>query len=201
MAGNRHGVLIFKSDSAQDIRPGIQMDMVGVQTVMVGGQHHIETFAGFAGDFPQESGWRTATIPVVLDSDDLAVTQFHPGKVNGTALGMFGQATALAVAKSGISRFGVAADQSAVISAQMIDMFNLAAEMLASQGLDDFRDQARQDFGSGAAHDGWSGDRHRAAGNPHRIFDGALPLAKTVEGFKGNMFLGQVSTADGAGIT
>jgi hypothetical protein len=68
----------YSADAAQVVGTDVQMEMVVMQLVGRGRQHHREISAGPGGDGMQEPAARTAVGPVFFDIDLAAIGQLQP---------------------------------------------------------------------------------------------------------------------------
>src|SRR6266436_7857563 len=79
---------------AQAARADIEMDVVVMLGVAVGGQHDREITAGPARQMTQEQTLGPALAPIVLDADRRAVGQAKAGNVDRPAQGMLAEVAA-----------------------------------------------------------------------------------------------------------
>src|SRR6202795_2885938 len=79
---------------AEPVPADIEMDVVAMLGVAVGGQHDREITAGPARKTMQEQALRSALAPIVLDADSGAVGQAKPGDVDRPAQGVLAEVAA-----------------------------------------------------------------------------------------------------------
>src|SRR6266436_1616837 len=79
---------------AQAARADIEMDVVVVLGVAVGGQHDREITAGPARKMPQKQALRPALAPIVFDADGAAVGQAKTRDVDRPARGVLAEVAA-----------------------------------------------------------------------------------------------------------
>ncbi len=109
--------------AAELLAAQIEMQVVVVVAVVIGGQHDVEALAGALGERVEEQGLRAGPAPVALDVDDRMVGQVEAEHVDGAAVRVLGEILA-------------AADLAARIGAGMIDPRHRLLEVALGQRLD-----------------------------------------------------------------
>src|SRR5437016_8001151 len=148
------------------VRADIEMDVVVMLGVAVGGQHDREVTAGPARKMTQEQALGPALAPIVLDADGRAVGQPKAGDVDRPAQGVLAEVTA-------------AVDRAAGKAAEVVDPYDPMSELGSGEGLHHLALEFVEPACQRAAHDGRLVQSGLHAADPHGGIDLAARTRRT----------------------